>query len=175
LFIWSGFIGWVKEHKTELIIAGATVAGVVLVTRNWDSIKRIITIERITVPAIQNNEKAATQVVTSVISNDILDNLTGNKMIARELGNKTLCSAQVINNRIVDAGLATKLPCGEYSLTDAGKKVGESTLKTTWAGHTFSNIEWDEKIIDLLFSPEELHQINKHKQIAQEILKKDVA
>ena len=33
------FVSWVKAHKTELIIAGVTVVGTVLVVKNWDSIK----------------------------------------------------------------------------------------------------------------------------------------
>ena len=36
------FINWVKAHKTELIIAGVTVVGTVLVAKNWDSIKTFI-------------------------------------------------------------------------------------------------------------------------------------
>ena len=35
------FIKWVKAHKTELIIAGVTVVGTVLVVKNWASIKEI--------------------------------------------------------------------------------------------------------------------------------------
>ena len=30
------FVSWVKAHKTELIIAGVTVVGAVLVVKNWD-------------------------------------------------------------------------------------------------------------------------------------------
>ena len=36
---------------------------------------------------------------------------------------------------------------------------GKNTLKTTAAGHTFSNIEWDEKILEVIFSPKELLDI----------------
>ena len=44
-------------------------------------------------------------------------------------------------------------------MTEAGCLLGNNTLKTTAAGYTFSNIEWDEKILEIIFSPEELQTI----------------
>ena len=113
--------------------------------------------------------------VVPVISSEVLDNLTGNKLTATELGNKVWCSAQAINKKIVAAGLATKLPCGEYSLTEAGRLLGDHTWKTTWAGNSFSNIEWDEKILEIIFNAEELLEIANKQKIAREILSRSAA
>ena len=44
-------------------------------------------------------------------------------------------------------------------MTEAGKVLGKDTWKTTATGHSFSNIEWDEKILEVIFSPEELLDI----------------
>lgn len=179
------FISWVKAHKTELIIAGVTVVGTVLVVKNWDTIKGlfkgtksvvpdIVKIEpvakEIGVPDIVKIEPVAKEIVVPIISNDILDNLTGNKLTARALGDKVWCSAQAINKRIVAAGLAVKLPSGEYMMTEAGRMLGEDTWKVTAAGHSFSNIEWDEKILEVIFSPEELLDIASKQELARQIL-----
>ena len=153
------FIKWVKAHKTELIIAGVTVVGTVLVVKNWASIKEIFKSAESIVPDNVTIEPVAKEPIIPIISNDILDNLTGNNLTARALGDKVWCSAQEINKRIVATGLAVKLPCGEYMMTEAGRMLGKNTLKTTAAGHTFSNIEGDEKILEVIFSPKELLDI----------------
>ena len=153
------FIKWVKAHKTELIIAGVTVVGTVLVVKNWASVQEIVKSAESIVPDNVTIEPVAKEPIIPIISNDILDNLTGNNLTARALGDKVWCSAQEINKRIVATGLAVKLPCGEYMMTEAGRMLGKNTLKTTAAGHTFSNIEWDEKILEVIFSPKELLDI----------------
>ena len=51
-------------------------------------------------------------------------------------------------------------------MTEAGRLVGEHTLKTTCAGHSFSNIEWDEKILEIIFRAEELLEIANKQKIA---------
>ena len=153
------FIRWVKAHKTELIIAGITVVGTVLVIKNRESIKEIFKSAESIVPDNVTIEPVAKEPIIPIISKDILDNLTGNNLTARALGDKVWCSAQEINKRIVATGLAVKLPCGEYMMTEAGRMLGKNTLKTTAAGHTFSNIEWDEKILEVIFSPKELLDI----------------
>ena len=165
------FINWVKAHKTELIIAGVTIAGTILVTKNWSSIKKLYKTIEPSIPDLVQVEPIAENIAApSSISSDILENLTGNKMTARALGNKVWCSAQTINKRIVGSGLATKLPNGEYMMTDTGRLFGVDTWKTTSAGHSFSNIEWDEKILDIIFSPEELTEIAAKQNRAAEIL-----
>ena len=164
------FINWVKAHKTELIIAGVTVVGTVLVAKNWDSIKTFIRSSGSAMPEHVTAQAVVEKAVAPLISSDILDNLTGNMLTARALGNKVWCSAQTINKRIVAAGLATRLPCGEYAMTEAGRMLGRSTWKTTSAGHSFSNIEWDEKILELIFSPEELMHIGADQERMRQIL-----
>lgn len=166
---------WIKENKKELFFIGVTVVGAVLVVKNWDTIKGNFKDTEVIRTTTMKVEPVVEKVVGPVISNDILDNLTGNNLTATELGNKVLCSAQAINKRIVAAGLATKLPCGEYSLTEAGALLGAITLKTTGAGHTFSNIEWDEKILDFIFSAEELLDIANKQKIAREIRNRPAA
>lgn len=166
----KSLLTWVKEHKTELIILGVTAVGTILVIKNGDSIKGVFkSSNSISTPTV-NIKPILEEVVIPVLHSDIIDNLTGNKLTATELGNKVWCSAQAINKRIVAAGLATKLPCGDYSLTEAGRLLGEHTLKTTWAGHPFSNIEWDEKILEIIFKAEELLEIANKQKIAHEIL-----
>lgn len=162
---------WIKDYKVELVVAGVvTVVGTVLVIKNWNSLKKLFKENNIVIPSdvtiIPVIEKKATQTIPSAI----LNNLIGTKMTATQLGNKVLCSPQAINKRIVEAGLATKLPCGEYQLTETGKLVGKATWKVTSAGHSFSNIEWDEKILELLFSAEELFGIEKRKAYIKEVL-----
>lgn len=164
----DNFIKWMKAHKTELIIAGITVAGTVLLVKNRQSIKGIFKITESIASDSVMTEPVAKETIIPIISNNIPDNLTGNYLTARALGNKVFCSAQEINKRIVAAGFAVKLPCSEYMMTEAGHMLGKYTLKTTAAGHTFSNIEWDEKILELIFSPKELLDITaKQEQIRQ--------
>ncbi len=156
-------VNWIKVHKKGLVITGitiaGTVAGTVLVIKNWDTIKSLLKNLEPTTPELAKVKPVVEKIATPAISSDILANLTGNNLTARALGDKTGCSAQAINKRIVAAGLATRLPCGEYRMTEAGCLLGNNTLKTTAAGYTFSNIEWDEKILEIIFSPEELQTI----------------
>lgn len=163
-------VNWIKAHKPELIIAGVTVVGTVLVVKSWESIEGIFKATKSVVPDITKIEPAVDEAVVPIISRDVLDGLTGNKLTARALGDKVWCSAQAINKRIVAAGLAVKLPCGEYMMTEAGRMFGNDTWKTTAAGHSFSNIEWDEKIIEVIFSPEELLDIAAKQERARQIL-----
>lgn len=164
---------WVKEHKKEIIITTVGITSVVsiaLVAKNWNSIKGLFTTSKsLPVTTVKANNQIAEKIIVPIIPEHILENLTGNRLTASELGSKVLCSAQTINKRIVDAGLARKLPCGEYSRTETGRLVGEPTWKTTCAGHSFTNIEWDEKILELLFLPEEL------KHLAKEVPENNVA
>lgn len=165
----------VKEHKTELILLGVTAVGTILVIRNWDSIKGVFKSSNSISTSVVKIEPVVEKVVVPVISSEVLDNLTGNKLTATELGNKVWCTAQAINKKIVAAGLAKKLPCGEYALTEAGRLLGEHTWKTTWAGHSFSNIEWDEKILEIIFNAEELLEIANKQNVGYKILNRSAA
>ena len=55
-------------------------------------------------------------------------------------------------------------------MTEAGRMLGKDTWKTTAAGHSFSNIEWDEKILEVIFSPEELLDIAAKQERARQLL-----
>lgn len=162
-------VKWVKTHKTELMVVGTAVFGTVLLVKNWDSMKKTF---KVTEPFISDKVKIGPlkkDIAVPVISHDILDNLAGTMLTARDLGNKVWCSAQVINKHIVSAGLATKLPSGQYTLTEAGRMLGKHTWKSSAAGHSFSNIEWDEKILEVIFSPEELLDIAEKQERARQI------
>lgn len=147
---------WVKEHKTELIILGVATIGTVLIVKNWKSIKGVFKSNNIVATSVEKIQPEVAKVMGPVISNEILDNLTGNHFTATELGRKLGFTAQEINKRIVAAGLATKLNGDEYSLTQAGRLLGKETIKSTRYGHWFMNIEWDEKITDIIFAKDEI-------------------
>ena len=164
------FVRWVKANKNELIIGGFAAVGTIVVVKNYDSIKGIFKAKDPVVCAVVKTKPVREKIIEPVLSTDIINNLTGNKLTARELGNKVWCSAQAINKRIVAAGLAIKQPCGEYMMTEAGRLLGEVTWKTTAAGHSFSNIEWDEKILEVIFSAEELRNIVAKQEQARQIL-----
>lgn len=174
----KSLITWAKEHKTELIILGITIVGTVLIVKNWDTIKSLFNPSK-SVPkpdlVIEPIVKKVVVPRVPVVSKDFIDNLTGIKCTATELGDKVWCSAQAINKRIVDAGLATKLPCGEYSLTEVGSLLGEKTKKTTRYGHAFSNIEWDAKVLEIIFSEAELLEIADKQKISLDILNRPAA
>lgn len=183
----KSFLLWVKEHKKQLIIAGVSVATIVVIIlgiknresimKLWNSLKKAIAKTPEIRPSVNTEIAIAavspdtTQTFASIkSSSDILENLTGNKLTATSLGDKVWCSAQTINKRLVSSGLVERLPCGEYSLTDAGKLLGEHTIKTTRAGYTFSNIEWDDSVLGIIFNPNELKEIANKQQRAMEII-----
>lgn len=164
---------WCVEHKKELIIAGLTIVGSVIIVKNRKAIGDLFTGKHVN----SLNLQTAPPMITpdSVVKipdeiDEIVNNLTGRMLTARKLGDIALCSAQDINKRLVSKGFMIKNPNGEYSMTDLGKKFGESTWKTTAYGHSFTNIEWDEKILDVIFSEEELQTIEQFKEQARKIL-----
>lgn len=79
---------------------------------------------------------------------------TGIERTATGLGAELSLSAREVNKKLVEKGMMTRLPCGQYVLTDLGKEFGKETIKTTRAGHTFSNLEWDTSVISRLLSEE---------------------
>lgn len=177
------FLEWVQVHKKELIITGVSitvVVGIVGIRKReslmelWKTLQNAIKYHSrgmaVPHPTASAISSVTEDVIKPVIPGGFLDNLTGNKLTATGLGDKVWFSAQAINKRLVSSGLAEKLPCGEYSITEAGKFLGEHTLKTTRAGYTFSNIEWEEKVLELIFSPKELREIAEKQLRAREIL-----
>ena len=164
------FAHWIKEHKVELIVAGVTLVGAVLIYKNWNSLKGVLTTKAVNAVEFPKSSEIVEKSAAKVLPDGILDNLTGNKLTARALVDKVWCSAQAINKRIVAAGLAERLPCGEYMMTETGKLLGHDTWKTTASGHSFTNIEWDERILDVIFTPEELKDIAEMQERAKQIL-----
>lgn len=145
----SKVTSWVKDHKRELVFVGIAVVGGCLLIFNCDRIRRVIESSAVSPETVQNI-KPIDERRPKVFLDGIIEDLTGKKLTARELGNKVGCSAQTINKRLVEAGLAKRLPCGEYRMTETGQLLGRETSKITAAGHPFSNIEWDEKVLEII-------------------------
>ena len=86
-----------------------------------------------------------------------------------------LCSAQEINKRLIEKGLAERAINGVIYFTDAGEGLGEVTSKVTKYGYPFSNIEWDESVLSLIFSKDEFESVADKKAIIDEIISKHIA
>lgn len=153
---------WVNDHKTELTVIATLTGGAALCfiayKYRMQLPKTNVDVKKVVVESTKVVEE-----VVKAVPNEILSNLTGNMKTATELGNKVLCSAQDINKRLLAADLCVKLPNGEYRLTKEGMKLGNLTCKTTFYGHDFTNIEWDEIVLNYIFSPEELNHVNELK------------
>lgn len=186
------FLLWVKEHKKQLLKVGVPVTTIVVwiilgaknqsIEKLWASLKDAIEKTSVIKPSVNTKIAAAgaspdaTKAIASIkIPSKILDNLTGKRLTATNLGQKVGLSPQAINKRLVSKGLVEKLVNGDYSLTESGKLIGENTIKTTRYDHTFSNFEWDEKVLELIFSPKELREIAEKQLHIKEILKSFVA
>ena len=167
-------INWIKTHKKELILTGVsigTIVVMVLLIKNNDDLLKLfqqlkdrvkdvvktdsIPLAEKSAPIIKINEMNTPNLQ---LPEEFLKKLTGNKLTATKLGEKVRCSNLEINNRLVDAGLAVRYPSGGYSLTETGKLVGEDIFKMNRYGCTFPNLEWDEAVLELLFSAEELQE-----------------
>lgn len=89
---------------------------------------------------------------------------TGEMLTATSIGDKMLVSAQEVNKRLIEKGLAERMPYGVVA-TEAGSQFGREVVKTTRYGHTFSNFEWDSSLIDVLFSEDEFAHVAEVKQL----------
>ena len=96
-----GAIQWVKEHKTVLIAIGVGAIGTFFVAKNWNSIKGLFKASESAPCAIEKAATAVKETVVPTIPKDVLDNLTGNKLTARALGDKTGCTAQEPQSMII--------------------------------------------------------------------------
>lgn len=153
------FFNKVKSHKTELVITGTIITGMIgtaVISQNYDAIHKAVTSN------LTDVKKLPIDISKQTIFNDFSNKSTGNELTATKLGHKVGCSAQEINKRIVDKRLAIKLPNGQYELTEFGKAFGKHKNKTRSSGYQFSNIEWEEEILKFLFTPEELSERLKH-------------
>lgn len=157
-------VAWLKQHKVQIGIGAFVVIG---------SITGIaIAAKAGHAPQFKTNGNAAGKGAATII--EVAEkaplpevNLTGVEKTATGLGHDLLLSNQQVNKRLVSSGMMTKEPWG-YKLTEVGKLFGKETVKVTRAGHTFSNIEWDEAVVPYIFTTEELANIDaKKSRIAQ--------
>lgn len=79
----------------------------------------------------------------------ILERRTGVMLTATKLGSKAGVSNREINRRLVDAGLCTRLPCGDYVLTEEGKQLGSIDLVVRSWGKTVPLVQWDKVVLDI--------------------------
>jgi hypothetical protein len=80
----KSLITWVKEHKTELIFLGATAVVTILVAKNWDSIKDSFESDDFVISPAGTIESVVEKVVVPIISNEILDNQSGDNFMAKD-------------------------------------------------------------------------------------------
>lgn len=166
---------WIWEHKKWVVLTVVTTAGVILVVKKRTAIKELfqsLHIEELTAKSAVN---AITEENVPSIPDDVLNHRTGKMLTATKLGGKVGVSNREINKRLVAAGLAVRLPCGDYVLTENGKLLGESGLKVTPWNYTAQLIQWDEAVLDIIFTPEELTAIADRQKRIQEILNKTTA
>lgn len=147
---------WCKEHPWKTFFIVVTVVGIpvlYVVTRDKKVVGQALTandtMQNLTVEGIA-------EVLPTSLPTEVLEQLTGNRQTARDLGYLVGESAQQINKRLIASGLAERIPNGDIVATALGKPLCERTLKTTSYGHTFSNLEWDDSVLQLIFTPEEL-------------------
>lgn len=159
-------LAWAKQHKAQIgfgvCLVVASVAGVGLASRAGHK------------PKLSGVRKAVDEGAAAIIdASEKMTlpevNLTGVEKTATGLGNDLLLSNQQVNKRLVSSGMVTREPWG-YRLTELGKLFGRETVKTTRAGHTFSNIEWDEAVVPYICTPDELAAIDDKKVRIAEIL-----
>lgn len=166
---------WIWEHKKWVVLAVATTTGVILLVKKRTAIKdffQSLHIEKLIAKSAVS--EIAEENVPSIPC-DALSHRTGNMLTATKLGGKVGVSNREINKRLVAAGLAVRLPCGDYVLTENGKLLGESGLKVTPWNYTAQLIQWDEVVLDIIFTPEELTAIADRQKRIQQILNKTTA
>lgn len=156
---------WANAHKKEIGVGILLAIGAGVTAYN---VKKVIQGDFIdasrVLDSIGNDPEQGTtpseEMLSAVVPDDF--DYSGNTLTARELGWKMGVSAQEINKRLIEKGLAYRYPCGDITLTEEGKKVGEYKDKMTKHGYGFTNIEWCENIISLLFSEEEIAAEEEH-------------
>ncbi len=156
---------WIKEHKVEIIVGAfsaiALGVGTVLVIKNKDEIIRALSSSKHIIP-----EELETQSPLFNIPDCLQDVplLEGETFLPTELGNKVLSTAQKINIRLTEAGLQERISpyIQGYRLTEFGKLFGKVTSKGD-----YTNIEWDQNVLYLIFTLEELQAIAAKQELAK--------
>ena len=150
---------WIKAHKTQIYVGvTTTVSAIVLyinraaITEWMDSFRGHHVGEKVPEPVV----KSIAEKKPIPIPSEILEKRTGKMLTATELGNRVCMTAQKINKRIVNAGLAIKEFHRPYEITDRGKELGTFKSGEMPWGYEYSTPVWDEAVLELIFSPEEL-------------------
>lgn len=119
---------WVWEHKKWIIIAVCATGGLVLVVKKRSDISRILCSFVQTGPEGERVLESLAEEKIPLVPTRVMDRRTGVMLTATQLGSKAGVSNREINRRLVGAGLCTRLPCGDYVLTEEGKKLGKIDL-----------------------------------------------
>ena len=174
---------WTKEHKKELIIAGAgvgfTIAGVVILRQNPAIVRKpLVSVRQIVAkPMRAVPDNAVTQTAeaakSTILNNGLnlekaLKMRTGNTFSAAKLGERVGLSSQKFNQRLIDAGLAFRTPNGTLYPTEIGEHFYKLAGKETPWGKSIPFDAWDESIIGILFSKEELKKIATRMKMIKE-------
>ncbi len=80
------FFGWVKEHKTAIIVTGvstATIIGVVLIAKNWDLLKNVFIDEILNGKTVmkENAVVSTTTQISKLAENTVVNSVTRGKTI----------------------------------------------------------------------------------------------
>ena len=170
------FREWLKRNKRKVILWGSTtvvVVGGILIYKNRKSVMSMFTGAKQTLSNVDKSVFTEKVVDASIeAKKKLIDDMvvSSERLTARAIGDKMLCSAQEVNKRLIRAGFADRHPYGDVIKTELGAKLGEEVVKTTRYGYTFSNIEWSESVIPLIFSEDEIDRVNQLKEPAKSIV-----
>lgn len=157
---------FVRAHKVEIWIIGETVIAIGIGYLGCKYIPKI-KVDRVKA-AVETSKQIAETVVTEIPYKEVWANLSGEALTPTKLGEIVGMSAQKINKRLVEHGLQSRRPCGEYMLTELGRKFGTDVWKVTSSGHSFINIEWDKRVLEVIFTQEEFSAIEEmHKRFSE--------
>lgn len=166
---------WVWEHKKWIAIVGIGTVVVIVGLKKRDTIKELLTALTKGGAAVDSAEQVTEATNAVLIPAEVLKHRTGVMLTPTKLGDMVGASAQEINKRIVAAELAERLPCGEYILTEKGKMFAQKGLTVRPWGYTAPLMEYDEAVLELIFTPDELAKIAERKRFIQELSKKKSA
>lgn len=161
---------WAWEHKKWILITTASAVGIIFLVKKRNAIKGLLKLSSKIRSIIDPSIKPIAKKKVPSIPSDVLEHRTGIMLTATKLGNQVGVSNREINKRLISAGLIRRLTCGECTLTEDGKLLGEASLKVTPWNKTVPLIQWDESVLNIIFSPEELAEIAERQQRIQNIL-----
>ena len=161
---------WMKEHKGLLITIGVisvTTVATIFAYKNWNAIKKLSESNpQTTAEAIKIINELPVPITKSPPIN--ID-LSGDKYSATELGRLASVSNRNINKRLCEAGLQEKSGNG-YIITEYGKHFGEYTCREQKSGFVADINIWCKGVLKVIFTPEEIQNINAHHKHVMEVL-----